>query len=42
MYVMIGVLDVNEIVAKMVAAVIVLMWNFWGRKLMLFRKKKVG
>ena len=42
MYLMIGVLGVNEIVAKMAAAAIVLMWNFGGRKLMLFRKKKVG
>ena len=42
MYLMIGVLGLNEIVAKVIAAAIVLMWNFGGRKLMLFRKKKVG
>lgn len=39
MYLMIGVFGINEIAAKMIAAAIVLMWNFWGRKLLLFRKK---
>ena len=38
MYLMVGLLDWNEMVSKMVAAVLVLMWNFGARKLMLFRK----
>ena len=42
MYLMIGVWGANEIMSKIIAAAIVLMWNFGGRKLMLFRKKKVG
>ena len=39
MYLMVGLLDWNEMVSKMVAAVLVLMWNFGARKLMLFREK---
>ena len=40
MYLMVDGLDVNEMLSKMVAAVLVLMWNFGARKLMLFKKKK--
>ena len=40
MYLMVGILDLNEMVSKMVAAVLVLLWNFGARKLMLFREKK--
>ena len=39
MYLMVGLLDWNEMASKMIAAVLVLMWNFGARKLMLFRKK---
>ena len=41
MYLMVDGLSLNEMVSKMVAAVLVLMWNFGARKLMLFREKKV-
>lgn len=40
MYLMVGELELNELLSKMVAAVIVLMWNFGARKLMLFRERK--
>lgn len=40
MFLMVGVFDWNEMVSKMVAAVLVLMWNFGARKLMLFRERK--
>lgn len=31
----------QEMISKMIAAIVVLMWNFGGRKLILFREKKV-
>lgn len=40
MFLMVGVFDWNEMVSKMVAAILVLMWNFGARKLMLFRERK--
>ena len=40
MVLMVGMFDWNEMVSKMVAAVLVLMWNFGARKLMLFRERK--
>ena len=40
MYLMVDGIGVNEMVSKMIAAVLVLMWNFGARKLMLFRGKK--
>ena len=40
MYLMVGELRLNEMASKMIAAVLVLMWNFGARKLMLFRGKK--
>ena len=40
MFLMVGGFDWNEMVSKMVAAVLVLMWNFGARKLMLFRERK--
>jgi putative flippase GtrA len=40
MYLMVDGLSLNEMVSKMVAAVLVLMWNFGARKLLLFKKKK--
>ena len=40
MYLMVDGIHLNEMVSKMIAAVLVLMWNFGGRKLMLFRGKK--
>ena len=40
MFLMVGVFDWNEMVSKMVAAVLVLMWNFGARKLLLFRERK--
>lgn len=40
MYLMVDGLGLNEIASKMIAAVLVLMWNFGARKLMLFRGKK--
>lgn len=42
MYLMVGRLEWNEMLSKMVAAILVLMWNFGARKLMLFRKQKVA
>ena len=40
MYLMVDGIGINEMVSKMIAAVLVLMWNFGARKLMLFRGKK--
>lgn len=42
MYLMVGRLEWNEMLSKVVAAILVLMWNFGARKLMLFRKQKVA
>ena len=39
-YWMVDGLHLDEIVSKVIATAIVLVWNFGGRKLMLFRKKK--
>lgn len=40
MFIMIDYLSWQEMLSKMIAAGIVLMWNFGGRKLLLFRSKK--
>ncbi|MBR4783839.1 MAG: GtrA family protein [Fibrobacter sp.] len=40
MYLMVHGLSLNEMLSKVVAAVLVLMWNFGARKLLLFKKKK--
>ena len=40
MFLMVGVFDWNEMASKMIAAILVLMWNFGARKLMLFRERK--
>lgn len=40
MFLMVGRLEWNEMISKMVAAILVLMWNFGARKLMLFRGRK--
>jgi putative flippase GtrA len=40
MYLMVDGLDLNEMLSKMIAAILVLMWNFGARKLILFKKKK--
>ena len=40
MYLMVDGIHLNEMMSKMVAAVLVLMWNFGARKLLLFKKKK--
>lgn len=40
MYLMVHGLSLNEMMSKVVAAVLVLMWNFGARKLLLFKKKK--
>ena len=40
MYLMVDGLDLNEMRSKIVAAILVLMWNFGARKLILFKKKK--
>lgn len=40
MYLMIGLMEWQELLSKVVAAGIVLMWNFLARKLILFRSKK--
>ena len=40
MFLMVGRLEWNEMFSKMVAAILVLMWNFGARKLMLFRDRK--
>ncbi|MBP5246827.1 MAG: GtrA family protein [Fibrobacter sp.] len=40
MWLMVGVMEWWPMVSKMIAAILVLMWNFGGRKLLLFRVKK--
>jgi len=40
MWGMVGLLEWSPMFSKIVAAVLVLMWNFGGRKLLLFRVKK--
>jgi putative flippase GtrA len=40
MYLMVDGLGLNEMLSKMVAAVLVLMWNFGARKLILFKKRE--
>ena len=40
MWLMVGLLEWWPMLSKMIAAVLVLMWNFGGRKLLLFRVKK--
>lgn len=40
MYLMVDCVELNEMLSKIVAAVLVLMWNFGARKLILFKKKK--
>ena len=40
MYLMVDGLGINEMVSKMIAAVLVLMWNFGARKLILFKKRE--
>lgn len=42
MFIMVGQLELLEMLSKMIAAIIVLMWNFGARKLVLFRVKKEG
>jgi len=39
MYLMVDGAHLNEMLSKVVAAVLVLMWNFGARKVMLFKKK---
>jgi len=38
---MVGMLDANEMKSKIAAAILVLMWNFGARKMVLFRERKV-
>ena len=40
MLLMVGMLDANEMKSKIVAAILVLMWNFGARKMVLFRERK--
>ena len=40
MYLMVDGISLNEMLSKIVAAALVLLWNFGVRKLMLFKKKK--
>ena len=40
MYLMVDGFGLNEMVSKMIAAVLVLMWNFGARKLILFKKRE--
>lgn len=40
MLLMVDVFEWQEMLSKMVAAIVVLMWNFGGRKLILFRGRK--
>ncbi|SHG37714.1 Putative flippase GtrA (transmembrane translocase of bactoprenol-linked glucose) [Fibrobacter sp. UWB8] len=40
MYIMVDGVHMKEIISKIFAAIIVLIWNFGARKLMLFKKKK--
>ena len=39
MYLFVGVLAIQEMVSKIVAAIIVLLYNFFARKYILFKKK---
>jgi GtrA-like protein. len=39
MYLFVGVLVVQEMISKIVAAIIVLLYNFFARKYILFKKK---
>lgn len=40
MYLMVDGINLHELLSKIIAAMLVLMWNFGARKLMLFKKKK--
>ena len=40
MFIMVDGINLNELLSKIFAAILVLMWNFGARKLMLFKKKK--
>ena len=40
MLLMVGMLDANEMKSKIVAAILVLVWNFGARKMVLFRERK--
>ena len=40
-FALVGKLDIQEMISKIIAASIVLAWNFLARKLILFRDKKV-
>lgn len=40
MLLMVGMLDANEVKSKIVAAILVLVWNFGARKMVLFRERK--
>lgn len=40
MLLMVGMLDANEMKSKIVAAILVLVWNFGVRKMVLFRERK--
>ena len=40
MYLMVDGMALNEMLSKIIAAALVLMWNFGARKLLLFKKKK--
>ena len=40
MFLMVGCMEWQEMLSKMLAAVIVLMWNFGARKVLLFRGRK--
>jgi len=42
MLLMVDSLKWQEMLSKAIAAIIVLMWNFGGRKLILFRERKAG
>lgn len=42
MLLMVGGFKWDEMISKMAAAVLVLMWNFGARKLMLFRERKTA
>lgn len=41
MFLMVDSFKWQEMISKMISAIVVLMWNFGGRKLILFREKKV-
>lgn len=40
MFLMVDFFELQEMLSKMAAAIVVLMWNFAGRKLILFRERK--